>query len=263
MSEEQLNTLYESELAKGQEEQRAKLEEREESFFFNTPAANADFDHWSRAAYWTLEEAIALSFGKDPARVNWRAISDYDQASRFPKLYARRLDLAKRAALWKKLFDPVLPGIFIGWARDNEIEFPAELESLVRARGNFIGSWKTYYDLLLEKHKALEIQFRGLLDGHAAMARERDEALAAFAEIQNAPAKTIESGCSAREKESLLKLIIGLAIGGYGYDPKPSRNTKAAEMASDLARAGVPLDADTIRKWLKMAAELLPPNETE
>ena len=29
--------------------------------------------------------------------------------------------------------------------------------------------------------------------------------------------------------------------------------------ADDLARAGVPLDVDTVRKWLREAAELLPP----
>jgi hypothetical protein len=39
-----------------------------------------------------------------------------------------------------------------------------------------------------------------------------------------------------------------------------SRSNAPKEIADDLARAGVPLDVDTVRKWLVAAAELLPPN---
>jgi hypothetical protein len=263
MPPEELQALFESEVRKNKEEWQAKREAEEKLLFFNSAAADADFDHWSRAAHWTLEEAVALSFGKDPKQVNWRSISTYENVSPFPKKYADRLDLARRAILWQKLFDPVLPGIFIGWARDNEIEFPDQLEALVRTRGNFVGSWKSNFEALLESHNALQGQTDQLLESHASVVRQRDEALARLAESQNFPASSIESGCGVREKESLLKLVIGLAIGGYGYDPKSSRNAKASEMANDLVLAGVPLDDDTIRKWLRAGAELLPPKEAE
>jgi hypothetical protein len=45
---------------------RVKAEQEEGERFFNRPHANADFDHWSKAAHWTLDEAIALSLGKAP-----------------------------------------------------------------------------------------------------------------------------------------------------------------------------------------------------
>jgi hypothetical protein len=66
-----------------------------------------------------------------------------------------------------------------------------------------------------------------------------------------------------RERESLLKLVIGMAVGGYGYDPRAGRSEQPSQIAADLATAGVALDVDTVRKWLREAAEHLPPSETE
>ena len=56
----------------------------------------------------------------------------------------------------------------------------------------------------------------------------------------------------------MLKLIIGMAVGGYGYDPKAERSAQVTEIASDLEKVGISLDADTVRKWLRAAADLLP-----
>jgi hypothetical protein len=76
-------------------------------------------------------------------------------------------------------------------------------------------------------------------------------------------APAAERGLLGKERESVLRLIIGMAIGGYGYDPKASRSKEVSIIASDLTRAGVPLTDDTVRKWLREAAELLPPAEPE
>ena len=42
----------------------------QEFTFFNRPESDADFDHWLKMYYWTPEEAVSLSFGKEPTRVN-------------------------------------------------------------------------------------------------------------------------------------------------------------------------------------------------
>ena len=52
--------------------------------------------------------------------------------------------------------------------------------------------------------------------------------------------------------------MIGLALDSYKYDPKLSRSTVPQETADDLATHGMVLDVDTVRKWLKQAAALLP-----
>jgi len=72
-----------------------------------------------------------------------------------------------------------------------------------------------------------------------------------------------EKPLNARERDSLLSMIAGMAVVGYGYDPNAPRSKQPSEIASDLANAGVPLDVDTVRKWLSEAAGLLPPRETE
>ena len=70
-----------------------------------------------------------------------------------------------------------------------------------------------------------------------------------------------EKPLSARERDSLLKLAIGMAVSGYAYDPEKSRNSAIGELEKDLQSLGIPLDQDTIRKWLKEAAQLLPPEK--
>ncbi|MGH1397652.1 MAG: hypothetical protein ACRBCT_00360 [Alphaproteobacteria bacterium] len=65
------------------------------------------------------------------------------------------------------------------------------------------------------------------------------------------------------KRNTLLKMIIGMAIGGYGYDPTKNRNTTAREIQSDLALQGINLDEDTIRNWLKEAASFLPNDSKE
>jgi hypothetical protein len=45
---------------------------------------------------------------------------------------------------------------------------------------------------------------------------------------------------------------------GYVYDPELKRTGVPQEIASDLAKNGIALDVDTVRKWLREAAEFLP-----
>jgi hypothetical protein len=54
-----------------------------------------------------------------------------------------------------------------------------------------------------------------------------------------------------------------MAIGGYRYDPSQRRSEKVSEIAADLDRAGVGLDVDTVRKWIKEASDLLPSKGAE
>jgi hypothetical protein len=60
---------------------------------------------------------------------------------------------------------------------------------------------------------------------------------------------------TTRERQTAHKLILGMAIGGYGYDPKAERSTIVTEIVGDLARCDISVTDDTVRKWLKEAAE--------
>jgi hypothetical protein len=265
-SPEELQALVEQEQAKQANEltERVELEERQR--FFNQPSARADFEHWSKAAHWTLEEAIALSFGKAPERVNWEKIKPYVQSSRFAFEYQRRLDLALRASRCNQLYDPVLPGIFLAWAKRSDLPCPPELEAAVTARGVQVADWKKLFDELRARYDQTNEQWTQMINERDAViehlaARLNELQQTAAGVAPSVPQPAPEKSIGTRERESLLTLVIGMAVGGYGYDPKASRSPQPSEIAGDLARCGVSLDVDTIRKWLKEAAELLPPDK--
>ncbi|MTI08704.1 hypothetical protein [Curvivirga aplysinae] len=75
---------------------------------------------------------------------------------------------------------------------------------------------------------------------------------------KNIETKKIEKPLHTREKNTLLKMIIGMAVEQYGYNPKQARSRASSDIVSDLANCGISVDPDTIRKWLKEASDLLP-----
>jgi len=288
LSPQGLLVRYDLEKSKEFNELRAKAEQKESERFYNHAGALADFEHWAKTAHWTLDEAIALSFGRAPEIVRWEKLKTLTAlGSPFVAQYARRRDLALRAKSWDQLFDPVLPGIFLAWAKRTDIEVPRELIEAVERRGVQVADWKSLYDraaaaLESEKEaherqiadwKKLFNQAEAELDSqHAAWLKVADEKnrtiealkerLASLegerADDSTDAATTEAKQLGAKERESLLKMIIGMARGGYVYDPKLKRTSVPQEIASDLAKNGIALDVDTVRKWLREAAEFLP-----
>lgn len=72
-----------------------------------------------------------------------------------------------------------------------------------------------------------------------------------------------DKGLSQRERSSCLKLIIGMGVKKYRYDAAAARSATATNIADDMHNLGIDIDVDTVRKWLKEAAEELPPAEAE
>lgn len=68
---------------------------------------------------------------------------------------------------------------------------------------------------------------------------------------------------STKERETMLKLIIGMAIDAYKYDPTAPKSLLTGEgvdsLHANLSVHGISVDPDTIRKYLKEAKEHLPP----
>jgi hypothetical protein len=59
-----LQKLYKKELAKAQNKEHALPENRltplEKRWALHNPKSKIDYEHWSRADYWTIDEAISL-----------------------------------------------------------------------------------------------------------------------------------------------------------------------------------------------------------
>ena len=147
LTPEELDARFNEEKGKELEQLRARAEQEERQRFYNQSNAKADFAHWAKAAHWTLDEAIALSFGKAPEVVQWEKLQNLTEL-RWPFVteYVRRRDLALRAKAWEQLYDPVLPGIFLAWAKQTDIDVPPELIEEIEKRGVQVADWKSLYE---------------------------------------------------------------------------------------------------------------------
>lgn len=65
-----------------------------------------------------------------------------------------------------------------------------------------------------------------------------------------------------KERQSMLRIIIGMAVDAYRYDPLANQSPFTGEGEDSLYKAlqliGINVNSDTIRKYLKEAAEFLP-----
>jgi hypothetical protein len=269
---DEVTALYEAELAKleaervkERTEQQAKAEKQESERFFNLQSATMDTRHWSKAAYWSLDEATALSFGRAPEVVKWDNVKAHTRMSPFARQYGQLRDLLLRAQGVQQLYDPVLPGFYIAWAKRNDIAFPPELEAALVARGVQVADWKSNYDDLKRNYdealQYLEQVNKRIREDQGILATLRRRVAELEATLNVAPPP--ERGLPGKERESVLRMIIAMAVKGYGFDPSSSRSNVVSEITSDLAQVGLLLSDDNVRKWLKEAAELLPPPETK
>lgn len=284
MTSEEVSRLLVEEKEKSAKRLLDKNEREEQLRFFNQESAKAGFDYWSKMSYWSLDECIALSLGRDPRVVNWENVKSLTKISPFAASYKNRREIICRAEFMGQLWVQTIPAIFVAWAERMQVSFPDELVVAVRKIGTQVRDWKSAHD---EQEKAAEEANKKLLEcmecRSADMLKFKDkyeemsarlskqveernkiihsckEKLAAL-ESQKPSA---EKGLSTRERESLLKIVIGMAIQGYGHDPKARRTSTAAEIASDLERLDLTLDPDTVRKYLQEGSDLVPGEETE
>ncbi|HXI87153.1 MAG TPA: hypothetical protein VNH64_06815 [Parvularculaceae bacterium] len=67
-----------------------------------------------------------------------------------------------------------------------------------------------------------------------------------------------EKELGERERTTLLKMIIGMAIKGYTYDPKVERSAIPREIAEDIQSLKFDISTQTVPEKLAAARELLP-----
>ena len=135
-----------SEEAQNNAKARADASAKEAAQFYNRPEAQANLMHWSKAEYWTFDEAIALLLGKSPKVVTPERVRQEITAIEtgfflgkrpavpaFLRQYEDLYDLARRAEATKK---PHLhPVTAVVWARTAGATMPPDaLIQLLRAR---------------------------------------------------------------------------------------------------------------------------------
>ena len=56
---------------------------------------------------------------------------------------------------------------------------------------------------------------------------------------------------------TLLKMVAGMSVEAYGFNPKTVRGTAIPKIKSDLEECGISLDANTIRNCLRAASKMV------
>lgn len=78
--------------------------------------------------------------------------------------------------------------------------------------------------------------------------------------VKNAIVKLREESIHGKEKQSILSIIGVMAIERYKIPIHDARMKNANDLLEDLQLFGVPLDPDTVRKFLRMAASVVEPD---
>ena len=186
---------------------------------FNVIGREPDYDFWARMKTWSLDEAVAISIGFEPAG----KIAVAAGAPAFTKdvvnFYHRRRKLIENNFF--PFSDKTIqalqpsPGQFCKWAISVRLEAPTELFQAVA----------NLYDIpmpdLVTKETVIE-----------------------------------EPALDPRERTSLLTLILLLAKKAYAFDPEKERSDVPNRIQSDLNLMGMDLHPQTIRRYLKAAGSI-------
>lgn len=236
----------------GEEERR-----RWEEDTFHLKKYDADAPRWGRIPYWTADEATALLMGKAPEEVKLSWVEDHEGQYKFADEYIQLHEQIVEAQSADVLLDPVPPRSLLAWAQYHSIDVPEDLRAAVDANEIDISELQAERDRLAETCRKLEQE----------LGRARYEAdcwrTARLDKQKNMP----DTGrdLAERERESLYKIIIGMAIKGYAHNPFDRHKTskKSKEIAGDLMVLGIPVNDDTVRKYLAQAQHLIPADERE
>jgi hypothetical protein len=132
----------------------AKKEREEKKLSINMPLFTQDIEHYAKLRYWTIDEGIALAYGRSPEHATWAKVKPYTQISEFAKTYERAKQIAERAVGLKEIGQTNLPGFFISWAKRMVFPVPATLEQEVAKYGPIM-DWQAYCQKLSEQNNEL------------------------------------------------------------------------------------------------------------
>ncbi len=213
------------------EKKRLEYEKQDKYLFFNQLDANADFEYWCKFSGWTLEQAIALSLGKDPKKVNSNSISIYLPHSPFAAEYIRRRELITHEMRSLLIDGKITPDHFITWAKHNNIDISKELEEVISNRQEFV-DWRKKYSDLERLHNDLKnandtnlvsLQQKNSHQNEQInkLTKEKESLIAQIKVYKQEKSATAikEKPFHPREKETLLKIIAAISVDAYGYDP--------------------------------------------
>lgn len=187
---------------------------------FGVEGREADVQHWARMQHWSLDEAVALSIGFEPCGDLLEGSDGMPVQSDVLAYYLKRRALIEDNFDWGNVAQPgrnSVPDV-VRWFDQVELDVPEQL----------LAAADKYHVLGIGKKSRL---------GRSKAADDKP--------------------LDARERSTMLKMIITMAVEGYRYNPKAERSTIPSEIESDMNLLGVGITLETIRKHLRSGSALL------
>ena len=244
---------------------------------------DADPQHWARMSYWSGAEIAALSLGKNPTVVNENTCREGVTKYQLCRDFWDRLEIVHRAIEAEQIFAQTIPTYALAWLERYKIKFPLALKREVENLGLQVADWKTFYDDVVARAGHLENalkdadnELQSLSARNQSYSEWTDRALASMsqqnqvlqhqsaeienlhfriAELERALEAANDETLHPRERNSLLKILLGIAIEQYDYSPNDKKSKAPGQIVSDLAEHGLDVSDDTIRKYLNEGAE--------
>lgn len=237
----------------GYSDARALLVNQKAAQFYDQPEAEADFEAWARTPFWSLDEALALSFGKEPGVVNWETIKDLVSVSDFAKRFKSRRRIFTRAELSNALQAVTSPRLFLAWAEQTGLQIPDALVNAIMTHSVYVPDWKTRHDQIQEKEKLLQEQVISLQEHILDLEREMEQHQNRIAELEEK-----QKHPDKRSLQSFLKIILGMAVVFKGHHPFVRSQSKVKAIHDALTMNGVSIDEETLRRHLASASKIFP-----
>jgi hypothetical protein len=181
-----------------------------------------DYEDWLQWALWPLDVAVLLLHGIDPDSEQGELLKKLCKSNTKP-----RPKIAREVKATFHKADSAIRGGKLSYHSGRGVE----LEPLV----------------LLQWAKSKDLALPEKLDNFLSLHSENTD-------------PQLEKPLTESERNSLLKMILGMATAKYGYDSKNPRNLATGEhkydsIHADLEKQELNVSSDTIRKYLKEASD--------
>jgi hypothetical protein len=211
--------------------------------YFQPNSLQADFAYWAKMADWTEEEAASLFLGLNPDFMADLELT-YGAATEYAAEYFSLQNLASRATERRHIPYPYSPARWLTWAKECNLPIPPALEEEILRWDGASGS-------AVSADRARIVELEAQL---AELTAKADS---------GSSGTTVAPSVGTRERDSMLTLIIAMAVKGYGFNPAAKRSDSIKDIVSDIEKCGLSLSDDTVRRYLRDGVELLPPQENQ
>lgn len=229
-----------------------------------------DFDFWKRTAYWTIEEGVALTLGKEPRRFNSDTLANAPRDNPAVSSFFEWLELANRAISVAHLSDEPTPSVFLEWRAMTEIGGnseviksgnPGDYHALLFLMENDNGnpfSFINYKESYLNLEAAYIAKCKRLTELEGIEWELNDLWGQIEAGEHDTKKPKNREGLDNRKRKSLLKIVLSTALTKYHFKPIKPKNSAPKNMETATLECGLHVTDETIRSLLREAVECFP-----